>query len=147
MNWCLWTVLLEETLENLLDCKEIQLVNPRKSILNIHWKDWCWSWSSNTLATWWEEPTHWKRPWCWERLKAGDGDDRGWVGWMASLTQWREIESMDRVWANSRRGWRTGKPAELQFMGSYSVRHNWVTEQQEGPQQQASSLKYGLLLK
>ena len=38
---------------------------------NIHWKDWCWSWTSNTLATWWEEPTHWKRPWCWKRLRGG----------------------------------------------------------------------------
>ena len=35
----------------------------KKSVLNIHWKDWCWSWNSNTLATWWEELTHWKRPW------------------------------------------------------------------------------------
>ena len=54
-----------------------------KEILNIHWKDWCWSWSSNTLATWWEEPTQRKRPWCWERLKAGgEGDKRGqMVGW------------------------------------------------------------------
>ena len=54
-----------------------------KEILNIHWKDWCWSWSSNTLATWWEELTQWKRPWCWERLKAGgEGDNRGqMVGW------------------------------------------------------------------
>ena len=52
------------------------------------WKDWCWSWSSNTLATWCKEPTHWKRPWCWERLKAGgERGDRGWDGWMASLTQ------------------------------------------------------------
>ena len=68
----------------------------RKSVLNIHWKDWCWSWRSSTLATWCEEPTHWKRPWCWERLKAGgEGDDRGWDGWMASLTQWTW------VWANS----------------------------------------------
>ena len=51
----------------------------RKSVLNIHWKDWCWSWNSNTLATWCEELTNWKRPWCWERLKAGEeGDDRGW---------------------------------------------------------------------
>ena len=58
----------------------------RKSVLNIHWKDWCWSWNSNTLATWWEELTHLKRPWCWERLKAGEGDDRGWDGWMASPT-------------------------------------------------------------
>ena len=57
----------------------------RKSVLNINWKDWCWSWSSNIVATWWEELTHWKRPWCWERLRAGgEGDDRGWGGWMAS---------------------------------------------------------------
>ena len=43
----------------------------RKSVLNIHWKDWCWSWNSDTLATWCEELTRWKSPWCWERLKAG----------------------------------------------------------------------------
>ena len=54
-----------------------------KSVLNIHWKSWCWGWSSNPLATWCKELTHWDRPWCWERLKAGEeGDDRGWdVGW------------------------------------------------------------------
>ena len=61
----------------------------RKSVLNIHWKDWCWSWNSNTLATWCKELTHLKRPWCWERLRAGgEGDDRGWDGLMASSTQW-----------------------------------------------------------
>ena len=76
-NWCFWT------LESPLDCKEIPPVNPKgKSVLNIHQKDWCWS--CNTLATWCEELTHWKRPWFWERLKAGEGDDRGWGGWMAS---------------------------------------------------------------
>ena len=47
---------------------------------------------SNTLATWYKELTHWKRPWCWERFKAGgEGDDRGWGGWMASLTQWTGV--------------------------------------------------------
>ena len=46
--------------------------------LGVHWKDWCWSWNCNTLATWCEELTHLKRPWCWERLKAGEGEDRGW---------------------------------------------------------------------
>ena len=52
-----------------------------KSVLNIHWKDWCWSWNSNTLATWCEELTHWRRPWCWEKLKAGgEGDNRRWDG-------------------------------------------------------------------
>ena len=52
------------------------------------WKDRCWSWNSNTLATWYEEQTHLKRPSCWERLKVGgEGDDRRWDGWMVSLTQ------------------------------------------------------------
>ena len=59
----------------------------KKSILNIYWKDWCWS--SNTLATWCKELTHQKRSWCWKRWKArGEGVDRGYDGWMASLTQW-----------------------------------------------------------
>ena len=58
----------------------------RKSFLNIHWKNWRWSWSSITLATWCQEPTHWKRPWCWVGLGAGgEGDDRGWDSWMPSL--------------------------------------------------------------
>ena len=71
-NWCFWTMVLEKTLESPLDCKEIQPVHPKKkSVLN--WKDWCWSWNSNTLATWCEEATHWKRPWCWERLKEEKG--------------------------------------------------------------------------
>ena len=95
----------------------------RKSVLNIHWKDWCWSWSSNILVTWCEELTHWKRPWCWERLKVGgEGDDGGWDGWMASPTQW----TWD--WASSRSWWWTGKPGVLQFMGSQMVRHDWATE-------------------
>ena len=68
----------------------------RKSVLNIHWKDWGWSWNSNNLATWCEELTHWKRLCCWERLKAGrKGDKRGWDGWMAPPTWWTW------VWANS----------------------------------------------
>ena len=59
------------------------------SVLGVHWKDWCWSWNSNTLATWCNKLSHWKRPWCWEGLGAGgEGDDRGWDGWMASPTQW-----------------------------------------------------------
>ena len=88
-NWCFWTVMLEKTLEKPSDCKEIQPVDPKgNQLLNIHLKDWCWSWNSNTLATWCKELTHLKRPWCWERLKAGgEGDDRGWYVWMASPTQ------------------------------------------------------------
>ena len=95
----------------------------RKSVLNIHWKDWCWSWSSNTLATWCKELTLWKRPWCWERLKVGgEGDDRGWDGWMASPTQWTW------VWVNSGSWWWTGRPGLLQSVGSQRDGHNWVTE-------------------
>ena len=68
-----------------------------KEISPNYWKDWCWSWNSNTLATWWEELTPWKRPWCWEKLKAGgEGDDRRWDGWIASLILWTW------VWVNSR---------------------------------------------
>ena len=58
-----------------------------KSVLNIYWKCSCWSWNSNTLATWCEKLTHLKRPWCWERVMVwGDGDDRGWNIWIASPT-------------------------------------------------------------
>ena len=91
----------------------------------IHWKDGCWNWSSNTLATWCKELTHWKRPW-WKA--GGEGDDRGWDGWMASSTQ------RTRVWANSWRWWRTGKQPMgsgiLQSVGWQRVGHDWVAEQQ-----------------
>ena len=94
-----------------------------QSVLNIHWKDWFWSWYSNTLATWCEEPTHWKRPWCWERLKGGgEGEDRGWDSWIASSTQWTW------VWASSGSWWWTGNPGVLPSMGSQRVGHDWVTE-------------------
>ena len=76
----------------------------RKSVLNIHWKDWCWNWNSNTLATWCEGLTHLKRLWCWERLKVGgEGDDRGWDSWMALLTLWTW------VWVSSGSWWWIGK--------------------------------------
>ena len=96
----------------------------RKSALNIHWKDWLWGWNSNTLATWCEELTCWKRPWCCERLKAGrEGNDRGWDVWMASPTWWT------RVWVSSGSCWWTGKPGMLQSMGSQksdtTERLNW----------------------
>ena len=77
----------------------------------------------NTLATWCEELTHWKRSWCWERSKVwGEGDERGWDGWMASPTWWTW------VWVNSRSWWWTGRPGVLQSMGSKRVGHDWATE-------------------
>ena len=82
-----------------------------------------WNWNSNTLAPWWEERTHLKRLWCWERLKAGgEEDDRGWIGWVASPTQWTW------VWVSFGSWWRTGRPGMLKSMGSQRVRHDWVTE-------------------
>ena len=67
--------------------------------------------------------THWKRLWCWEGMGAGgEGDDRGWDGWMASLTRWTW------VWVNSRSWWWTGRPGALRFMGSQRVGHDWATE-------------------
>ena len=95
----------------------------KRSVLGIHWKDWCWSWNSNTLATWCKELTHLKRPWCWKRLRTGsEGDDRGWDGWMASPTWWTW------VWVNSGSWWWTGRPGVLPSMGSQRVRHDWATE-------------------
>ena len=91
---------------------------------SIHWKDWCWSWNSNILAPWYKEPTHWKRPWCWERLKAGGKwENRGRDGWMTSLTQWTWVWASSGSW-----WWWTGKPGELQSMGSQRVGHNWATK-------------------
>ena len=75
------------------------------------------------LATSCEELIHWKRLWCWEGLGAGgEGDDRGWDGWMASPTHWTW------VWVNSGSWWWTGRPGVLQFMGSQRVGHDWATE-------------------
>ena len=123
-NCCFWTVVLEKTPESPGLQGDYTTQSYRKSTLTIHWKDWCWSWSSNTLVTWCKEQTHWKRSWVWERLKAkGEGDNREWDGWMASLTQWTWI------WANSGRQWRTEEPGMLQSMASQRVRHDLVIEQ------------------
>ena len=96
----------------------------RKSTLNILWKDWCWS--SNTLVTWCEKSQLiGKDPGSGKDWGQEEKGDRGWDGWMASLTQWIW------VWANSGRLWRTGKPGVLPATGLQRVRHNLVTEQQQ----------------
>ena len=126
-NWCFWTAVLEKTLECPLDCKKIQPVNTKG---NQSWKvigRTCWNWNSNTLATWCEELTHLKIPWCWEWLEAGrKGDSRGWNGWMSSPTwcTW--------VWAISGSWWWTGNPGMLQSMGlkrDMTERLNWTDYQ------------------
>ena len=121
-NWCFWTVVLEKTLESPLDFKEIQPVHPKGN------QSWIFTERTDaevpiSLATWCEGLTHLKRTWCRERLRAGgEGDDRGWDGWMASPTQWTW------VWINSGTWWWTGRPGTLWSMGSQSVRHDWATE-------------------
>ena len=123
-NWSFWTVVLEKTLASSLDCKEIKPVHPK----------WNQSWifigrtdaEANNPILWPPDVKSWliwKRPWCWDRLRAGgEGDDRGWDGWMASPTQWI------RVWVNTGSWWWTGRPGVRRFMGSQRVRHDWATE-------------------
>ena len=115
--------MLEKTLESPLDCKEIHPVHPNR--------DHSWVFIERTDAeaetpVLWPphaESTHWKRPWCWEGLWAGgEGDDRGWDGWMSSLTRWAW------VWVNPGSLWWTERPGVLRFMGSQRFRHNWATE-------------------
>ena len=123
-NWCFWTVVLEKTLKSPLDSKESQPVHPKgdQSWVFIRRTD-AEAETPNTSATWYEELTHLKRLWWWERLKVGgEGDNRRWDGWMASPTQWT------CVWVSSRSWWWTGRPGMLQSMGSQRVGHNRVTE-------------------
>ena len=123
-NWWFWTVVLEKTLESPLDCKEIQPVHPKgdqswvfigrtdvKAETSILWLPDVKSWLI------WKDPDAGK-DWSWEKK----GDDRGWEGWIVSLTQWTW------VWVNSRSCLWTRRPGMLQSMGSQRVGHDWATE-------------------
>ena len=125
-KWCFWTVVLEKTLESPLDCKEIQPVNHKGN------QSWIFIGRTDAEA---ETPILWPpdaKSWLiWKDPDAGkdwglggEGDDRGWDGWMSSLTQWTW------VWVNSRSWWRTGRPVVLQFMGvtkSQTWLSDWTT--------------------
>ena len=122
-NGCFWTVVLEKTLETPLEWKEIQPVHPEGNQSWIFIGRTDADAETNTLATWCEERIHLKRPWCWERLRAGgEGDGRGWDGWMASSTRWTW------VWGDSGSWWWTGRPGVLWFLWFQRVGHNWATE-------------------
>ena len=93
----------------------------RRSVLRVHWKDWCWSGNSNILATWCKELTHWKRPWCCEGLRAGgEGDERRWDGWMPSPPGWIWL------WVDSGSWWWIGRPGVLLFVGLERAGHDWT---------------------
>ena len=113
-NWCFQTVEAGEDSRESLGQQENQTSqSSRKIVLNIHWKDWCWSWSSNTLATWCKEPAHWKWPRWWERFEARKGHQR--MRWLDSI-----IDSMHMSLSKLKRQWRTGKPDMLQSVGLQS---------------------------
>ena len=118
--WC-WRLLKVPWTVRRSNQSILREINPEYSL-----KDWWWSWNSSILVTWCKQLTHWKSPWCWERLRTeGEGGLRGWESWMTSPMQWTW------TWANSGRCWGTGKPNMLQSMGSQRVGHDRVTEQQE----------------
>ena len=121
-NWWFWTVVLEKTLESPLDCRRsnqsILKISPGCSLEGMMLKL-----KLRYFGTSCKELTHWKRLWCWEGLGAGgEGDGRGWDGWMASLTWWTW------VWVNAGSWWWRGRPGMLWFMGSQRVEHDWATE-------------------
>ena len=123
-NWSFGTVVLEKTLESALDCKGIQPVHSEgDQPWDLFGRNDAKAETPVLLDTSCEELTHWKWLWCWEGLGAGgEGDDRGWDGWMASLSRWMW------VWVNSGSWWWTGRPGVLQFMESQRVGHDWATE-------------------
>ena len=142
-NWHFRAGVLEKTNESPLDYEENKPVNSKGN------QPWILIGRTDTEAEtpilWPSDVKNWlwKRPWCWERLKAGgEGDDRGWDGWMASLTRWTW------VWVNSGSWWQTGRPGVLQSMGSQRVRHNWATEQLQEylPKMRSATLQWQLLI-
>ena len=97
-----------------------------RSVLGVHWKDWCWSWNSSTLATSCEELTNWKRPWCWEGLGAGgEGDNRGWDGITDSMDM---SLSKLREFVMDREGWR----AMIHGGRKESDRTEWLNWTEQG---------------
>ena len=117
-NWCFRTVVLEMTFKSPLYCSEFKPVNPKGN------QSWIFIGRTDaeaeapiTLATWYEELTHWKRPWCWKRLRTGGErtQDK-----MVGRYHRHEFEQFQEI----------VKDKEVQSVRFQGVRHNWVTEQQ-----------------
>ena len=122
-NWCFWTVVLEKTLEGPLDCKEIQPVHPEGNQSWIFIEGLMLKVKLQHFGHLMRRADSFEKTWCWRRLRAGgEGDDRGWDGWMASLTQWTWVCVDSGSW------WWTGRPGMLWFMGWQRVGHDWATE-------------------
>ena len=105
--------------ESPLGFRESNQSVPEEINLNIHWKDWCWG--SNILATWHEEPTHWKRPWCWERLRAGGEEDDN-VEWHHRFNGHVFQQFQDTV--KDREAWRAAVPGATKSQTGLS---DWTT--------------------
>ena len=119
-NWCFWTVVLERTLESPLKCKEaiqsiLKEISPEYSLEGLMLKL-----KRQYFGHLMRRVDSLEKTLMLGGIGAGEGDDRGWDGWMASWTRW--------VWVNSRSWWWTGRPDVLQFMGSQRIGHDWVTE-------------------
>ena len=113
----------EKTLESPLDCNEIQPVHPKENQSWYSLEGLMLKLKLQYFGHLMQRTDYRKKPWCWERLKAGrEGDNRGWDDWMALVTQWTW------VWVNSRTWWWTERPGVPQFMGLQGIEHNCVTE-------------------
>ena len=121
-NWCFWTVVLEKTLESPLDCKEIQ---PDHRQGNQSWIFIRTEAEAETPILWLPDVKNWligKDPDVGKGWRQEEGDDRGWDGWMASLTQWTWVGVNSGSW------WWTGRPGVLQSMGSQRDGYDWTTK-------------------
>ena len=122
-NWCFWSAVFEKILQSPLDCKEIQPVDPKGISPEYSLEGLMLKMKLQHFAHPTRRADSLEKTLMWERLKAGgEGDDRGWDGWMASPTWWTWIRASSRSW------WWTVKPGVLQAVGQQSIRHNWATE-------------------
>ena len=122
-NWCFWTVVLEKTLESLGLQGDQMSQSWRKAVLNIHWKVWCWNWSSQYFRHLMWRTDSLGKPWMLGKTEGGRRRGQQRMRWLDGIT-----DSRTWVWASFGSWWWTGRPGVLQSVGSQRVRHDWVTE-------------------